>query len=159
MEATKLSVREVAKLIGPRIWLDLLNTLQIFLFCFVGDDGFTQKEREQLNITSAAFEALERGFKEVLNEVVGGKSLEKFRQEYEKLHWTLKKSHENEKRLIKKCRDLNSEIVANAAKIQTALRLSVQDQTRYWSRPGFRWIFPAFVDLLNPRVYVFVAVC
>lgn len=37
-------------------------------------------------------------------------------------------SHENEKRLIKKCRQLNQEIVANAAKVQTALRLSLQDQ-------------------------------
>jgi chromosome segregation ATPase len=40
----------------------------------------------------------------------------------------LRKSHENEKRLISKCKELNQEIVANAAKIQTALRLSVQDQ-------------------------------
>lgn len=94
----------------------------------VDEDGMTPKEREQHSLTSAAFDALEKDFREVLNEVVGGKSLEKFRQEYEKLHLTLKKSHDNEKRLIKKCRELNSEIVANAAKIQTALRLSVQDQ-------------------------------
>lgn len=94
----------------------------------VGSDGLTQKEREQLNLQSSAFDALERDFREVLNELVGDKSLERFRLEYEKLHHTLKKSHENEKRLIKKCRELNAEIVANAAKIQTALRLSLQDQ-------------------------------
>lgn len=35
---------------------------------------------------------------------------------------------ENEKRLIKKCRELNAEIVANAAKVQTALKLSEEDQ-------------------------------
>ena len=57
-----------------------------------------------------------------------GKNLERFRAEYERLHATLRKSHENEKRLIAKCKELNQEIVANAAKIQTALRLSVQDQ-------------------------------
>lgn len=94
----------------------------------VGSDGLTSKEREQLNLQSSAFDALERDFREVLNELVGDKSLERFRLEYEKLHHTLKKSHENEKRLIKKCRELNAEIVANAAKIQTALRLSLQDQ-------------------------------
>lgn len=94
----------------------------------VGADGLTSKEREQLNLQSSAFDALERDFREVLNELVGDKSLERFRLEYEKLHHTLKKSHENEKRLIKKCRELNGEIVANAAKIQTALRLSLQDQ-------------------------------
>lgn len=35
---------------------------------------------------------------------------------------------DNEKRLIKKCRELNTEIVSNAAKVQTALRLSEEDQ-------------------------------
>merc|ERR1712166_1195210 len=45
-----------------------------------------------------------------------------------KLHRALKKSHESEKRLIKKCRELNAEIVANAAKVQTALKLSQEDQ-------------------------------
>jgi len=64
----------------------------------------------------------------VLGELVGDQSLERFRQEYEKLHRALKKSHESEKRLIKKCKELNSEIVANAAKVQTALKLSQDDQ-------------------------------
>lgn len=50
------------------------------------------------------------------------------RLEYEKLHRALKKSHEQEKRLIKKCRELNGEIVNNAAKVQTALKLSQEDQ-------------------------------
>merc|ERR1719253_777229 len=77
---------------------------------------------------ASAFEALERDFQEVLTELVGDKSLERFRIEYEKLHRALKKSHESEKRLIKKCRELNAEIVANAAKVQTALKLSQEDQ-------------------------------
>ena len=94
----------------------------------VGVDGLLVHERDNLGVTAAAFDALERDFKDVLNEIVGGKNLEKFRVEYEKLHATLKRSYENEKRLVKKCRELNQEIVANAAKIQTALRLSVQDQ-------------------------------
>lgn len=66
--------------------------------------------------------------RQVLTELVGDKSLEKFRLEYEKLHRALKKSHEQEKRLIKRCRELNSEIVNNAAKVQTALKLSQEDQ-------------------------------
>jgi len=77
---------------------------------------------------SGAFEALENDFQEVLQELVGDKSLERFRNEYDKLHRALKKSHESEKRLIKKCRELNQEIVANAAKVQTALKLSQEDQ-------------------------------
>jgi chromosome segregation ATPase len=93
----------------------------------VDESGLTEKERDQLSMQSSAFDALERDFREVLNELVGDKSLDRFRLEYEKLHHTLKKSHENEKRLIKKCRELNQEIVVNAAKISTALRLSQQD--------------------------------
>eukprot|EP00444_Apocalathium_aciculiferum_P049925 CAMPEP_0183505032 /NCGR_PEP_ID=MMETSP0371-20130417/6393_1 /TAXON_ID=268820 /ORGANISM="Peridinium aciculiferum, Strain PAER-2" /LENGTH=855 /DNA_ID=CAMNT_0025700627 /DNA_START=44 /DNA_END=2611 /DNA_ORIENTATION=- len=78
---------------------------------------------------SSAFEALEKDFQEVLQELIGDKSLEHFRLEYEKLHRALKKSHESEKRLIKKCRELNTEIVSNAAKVQMALNLSKEDQT------------------------------
>jgi len=59
---------------------------------------------------------------------VGDQSLERFRTEYDKLHAALKKSHESEKRLIRKCRELNQEIVANAAKVHTALKLSQEDQ-------------------------------
>ena len=83
---------------------------------------------EDMAFESSAFEALERDFQEVLQELVGDKSLERFRAEYEKLHRALKKSHEQEKRLIKRCRELNAEIVNNAAKVQTALKLSQEDQ-------------------------------
>ena len=71
---------------------------------------------------------VEHQLQEVLQELVGDKSLERFRAEYEKLHRALKKSHEQEKRLIKRCRELNAEIVNNAAKVQTALKLSQEDQ-------------------------------
>lgn len=54
--------------------------------------------------------------------------MEKFRVEYEKLHRALKKSHESEKRLVKRCKELNGEIVSNASKVQTALKLSQEDQ-------------------------------
>lgn len=85
-------------------------------------------DASELAFESSAFEALERDFQEVLHELVGDKSLERFRAEYEKLHRALKKSHEQEKRLIKRCRELNAEIVNNAAKVQTALKLSQEDQ-------------------------------
>ena len=54
-----------------------------------------------------AFSLVRRHASQVLQELVGDKSLERFRSEYEKLHRALKKSHESEKRLIKKCRELN----------------------------------------------------
>ncbi|CAE7724390.1 Cfap58, partial [Symbiodinium sp. CCMP2456] len=85
-------------------------------------------ESARNDMESSAFEALEKDFQEVLQELIGDKSLEHFRLEYEKLHRALKKSHESEKRLIKKCRELNQEIVSNATKVQTALNLSKEDQ-------------------------------
>eukprot|EP00878_Enallax_costatus_P038802 GHUV01044274.1.p1 GENE.GHUV01044274.1~~GHUV01044274.1.p1 ORF type:complete len:146 (+),score=31.36 GHUV01044274.1:350-787(+) len=75
-----------------------------------------------------AYEAIEGDFQEVLQEIANDKGLERFRIEYEKLYRALKKSHDNEKRLVKKCRELNTEIVGNAAKVQTALKLSEEDQ-------------------------------
>ncbi|XP_071828537.1 cilia- and flagella-associated protein 58-like [Apostichopus japonicus] len=88
------------------------------------EDGGTKTSFED-----SAFESLEKDFQEVLNELMGDKSLEKFRTEYEKLHRALKKSHDSEKRLMQKCRELNAEIVANSAKVATALKLSTEDQT------------------------------
>mmetsp|Transcript_23941 Transcript_23941/g.66472 ORF Transcript_23941/g.66472 Transcript_23941/m.66472 type:complete len:870 (+) Transcript_23941:229-2838(+) len=84
---------------------------------------------DALGVEQTAFEQLEKDFQQVLEELVGDQSLERFRVEYEKIHRALKKSHESEKRLIKKCRELNAEIVANAAKVQTALKLSEEDQS------------------------------
>ena len=52
----------------------------------------------------------------------------RFRIEYEKLHKALKKSHESEKRLMSKCRELNAEIVSNSSKVSQALKLSQDDQ-------------------------------
>merc|ERR1712066_842514 len=88
----------------------------------------TDAEKDADAFEASAFEALEKDFQEVLQELIGDKSLEHFRLEYEKLHRALKKSHESEKRLIKKCRELNAEIVSNATKVQTALNLSKEDQ-------------------------------
>eukprot|EP00771_Trimastix_marina_P000526 gnl/Trimastix_PCT/1546.p1 GENE.gnl/Trimastix_PCT/1546~~gnl/Trimastix_PCT/1546.p1 ORF type:complete len:871 (+),score=438.45 gnl/Trimastix_PCT/1546:34-2646(+) len=78
-------------------------------------------------LDNEAFDALERDFHDFLRQLVGDESLQSFRVEYEKLHRALKKSHESEKRLIRRCKELNAEIVSNAAKVRTALKLSHED--------------------------------
>ena len=83
---------------------------------------------EQASFETTAFESLERDFQQVLTELVGDKSLERFRQEYEKLHRALKKSHESEKRLVKKCRDLTTDIAGTVQKTASAVKLSAEDQ-------------------------------
>lgn len=91
--------------------------------------SFVQEKGEKLVLEETAFEEIERDFQTVLGELSGDKSLDKFRIEYEKLHAVLKKSYDNEKRLMAKCRELNAEIVVNSAKVATALKVSQDDQT------------------------------
>uniref|UniRef100_A0A8C1UQK3 Cilia and flagella associated protein 58 n=1 Tax=Cyprinus carpio TaxID=7962 RepID=A0A8C1UQK3_CYPCA len=77
----------------------------------------------------STFEALEKDIQEVLNELLGDEKFEKFRVEYEKIAKALQKSHENEKRLMSKCRELNAEIMSNTVKVSTAMKLADEDQT------------------------------
>ncbi|NWS57230.1 CFA58 protein, partial [Chunga burmeisteri] len=79
-------------------------------------------------LEESAFEALEKDFQEVINLLKEEKTLEKFRIEYEKLHAVMKKSHENEKRLMEKCRELNAELVVNSSKVAALKQLSKDDQ-------------------------------
>ncbi|KAM9348951.1 cilia- and flagella-associated protein 58 [Symphorus nematophorus] len=73
-------------------------------------------------------ESLEE-FQMVLDELVGDRSMDRVRVEYEKLIHALKKSRENEKRLMSKCRELNAEIVSTSTKVAAALKLSQEDET------------------------------
>ena len=60
------------------------------------------QEFASMGVDPAQYEALEKDFQEVLQELVGDKSMEQFRKEYEKLHRALKTSYESEKRLVKR---------------------------------------------------------
>ncbi|KAM6983740.1 cilia- and flagella-associated protein 58 [Tautogolabrus adspersus] len=74
------------------------------------------------------FESMEE-FQKILSELLGHQSMDKVRVEYEKLIQALKKSRENEKRLMSKCRELNAEIVSISTKVAAALKLSQEDET------------------------------
>lgn len=84
---------------------------------------------EDIGVSATTIENLERDFQNVISDLGGEDNLERFRLEYEKLHRALKKSHESEKRLIKKCQELTQELMANAAKIQSAIKLSQGDHS------------------------------
>lgn len=86
-----------------------------------------EREIEELGMTAHEFEVFEKDFQFVLQELAGDKSLERFRLEYEKLSRTLKSSHEGEKKNIKRCKDLNTEINSSAVKVQIALKLAKED--------------------------------
>lgn len=80
--------------------------------------------------STTALEVLEKDYQETVAELSGPKAaiFEGFLGEYDKLYKALLKSHDNEKRLTKKIRDLNAEISANAANVQTAMKLAQEDQ-------------------------------
>ena len=65
---------------------------------------------------------------QLLQELGQNSILERFRLEYETLYRALKKSHESEKRLVKKCKELTSDIGATQKKTSEAVKLSQNDQ-------------------------------
>ena len=60
--------------------------------------------------------------------MAGELGLERFRAEFEKLFYTLKQVHENERRLTQKCRQLNEEISSNMARVSAVLGLTQDEQ-------------------------------
>ena len=83
-------------------------------------------EKEEVPVED--FAEMERNFEQVVSELVNDRSLDRFREEYEKLHDALTQSHEHNRVLLEKCRHLNSDIVTNSNKISTVLSMSQNDQ-------------------------------
>ena len=88
-----------------------------------------ENEFMQMGVAPELYDQLERDFKEVLQSMVGEKSMERFRAEYEKLHRALKTSYESEKRLVKSVKELNEVIVGNAARVKAAIKLTQEDSS------------------------------
>ncbi|NWT96986.1 CFA58 protein, partial [Urocynchramus pylzowi] len=78
-------------------------------------------------LEESAFEALEKDSQEFISILNRDEALEKFRVEYEKLLAILKKSRENEKHLMEKCRKLSVELVEKASKVAVLTKLTHDD--------------------------------
>jgi hypothetical protein len=87
----------------------------------------TTEDRDRLQ--DDKFQVLEQEFTATLDELSGDPMLLKFRAEYEKLHKILLKARDNEKKLLGKCKDLNTEMIANAAKVRAAVKTNQQDRS------------------------------
>ncbi|NXA05430.1 CFA58 protein, partial [Sapayoa aenigma] len=79
-------------------------------------------------LEESAFEALEKDSQEFISLLSRDEALEKFRLEYEKLLAVLKKSRENEKRLMERCRKLSAELVEKSSKVAVLTKLSKDDE-------------------------------
>lgn len=63
-----------------------------------------------------------------MNELAQDPSLEKFRNEYQRLHTALKSSHEREIKYLKQCKELNDAIVMDSIGVESALRQTQEDE-------------------------------
>ena len=94
-----------------------------------GAAGADQEAFLSMGLDQQQYEKLEQDFKAVLESMVGEKSMLRFQNEYEKLYRALKTSYESEKRLVKRCKELNETIVGNATRVKAALRLTQEDSS------------------------------
>ncbi|NXB62822.1 CFA58 protein, partial [Struthidea cinerea] len=79
------------------------------------------------HLEESAFEALEKDSQEFISILNRDEALEKFRVEYEKLLAIMKKSRENEKHLMEKCRKLSAELVEKSSKVAVLTKLTKDD--------------------------------
>ncbi|NXO29561.1 CFA58 protein, partial [Cisticola juncidis] len=78
-------------------------------------------------LEESAFEALEKDSQEFISILNRDEALEKFRVEYENLFAIMKKSRENEKHLMEKCRKLSAELAEKSSKVAVLTKLTHDD--------------------------------
>ncbi|XP_037997448.1 cilia- and flagella-associated protein 58 isoform X2 [Motacilla alba alba] len=87
-----------------------------------------EEESDKPYLEESAFEALEKDSEEFISILNRDEALEKFRVEYEKLFAIMKKSRENERHLMEKCRKLSAELVEKSSKIAVLTKLTHDDE-------------------------------
>jgi len=94
------------------------------------EDISTKKDdilKEELS--APAFEALAQDFSNFMSTLDEDPAFSQIRLEHEKLFKALKKSYNQEKRLLKRCRELNGEVLSSAAKLQSTQKLFNDDES------------------------------
>ena len=89
--------------------------------------GAMDADFAQMGLDQAAYEALEKDFNDVLQELSQDPNMDNFRNEYTKIHRAMKTSYESEKRLVRRCKELNDTILQNAARVKGAIKLTQED--------------------------------
>ena len=83
---------------------------------------------DKTELDNAAFiEAMERDFQHVIAEMSGDQSIQRFRDQFQKLYDNLRKSHENERAILQKCKELKNNISLGFAQIKNAEGLTRGD--------------------------------
>ena len=87
----------------------------------IGAAAADSNEFLKMGLDQEQYEKLEQDFKATLQSMVGESSMLRFQNEYEKLFGAFKTSYESEKRLVKRCKELNDTIESNTSRFQAAL--------------------------------------
>ncbi|OHT14501.1 coiled-coil domain containing 147 [Tritrichomonas foetus] len=87
-----------------------------------------EKEIQEVENEQEKLDIMEKDFHRVLQSFFADHSMDRFREEYEKMYETLIESHKNNNQLIIACKELNNSILANANKVSSVLTLSQNDQ-------------------------------
>lgn len=69
----------------------------------------------------------------LLADIKKNKQLNKFGEEYEKIMAALRKSHENEKKLIKRFRELKADILSNSVRLQHVTKISSESPANIYA--------------------------
>lgn len=89
-----------------------------------------KEQFEKIGIDNKVFQNLEKEFQQVIQELSGDASMERFKREFEKLHKALKESHERESEYLKKCKELHDTIVSDTVGVETAIRFTQEDDNK-----------------------------
>lgn len=89
-----------------------------------------QQQFERIGIDNRVFQNLEREFQQVIQEMSGDASMERFKRKFERLHIALKESHSRESEYLKKCKELHDTIVNDTVGVETAIRFTQEDDNR-----------------------------
>lgn len=75
----------------------------------------------------ALLEAMEREFQHVIAEMSGDQSIERFRKQFQSLYDNLRQSHDNERAILQKCKELNNQISLGLSYIKNSEGLTRAD--------------------------------
>lgn len=89
-----------------------------------------REQFERIGIDNRVFQNLELEFQQVIQELSGDASMERFKREFERLHKSLKESHERESEYLKKCKELHDTIVSDTVGVETAIRFTQEDDNK-----------------------------
>jgi chromosome segregation ATPase len=75
----------------------------------------------------ALLEAMEREFQHVIAEMSGDQSIERFRKQFQTLYDSLRQSHDNERTILQKCKELTSQLSVGMGYIKNSENLTRKD--------------------------------